>query len=31
MVTESSPQTLFLAAAYPDTVTAAAESLFGSP
>lgn len=31
MVTESSPQTLFLAAAYPDMVTAAAESLFGSP
>jgi hypothetical protein len=32
LVTESSPQALFQAAAYPDIIiTAAAESLFGSP
>jgi TniQ len=31
LVTESSPQTLFQAAAYPDLVAAASESLFGSP
>jgi hypothetical protein len=31
LVTEASPQTLFQAAAYPDLITAASESLFGSP